>query len=126
MTNLFFFNKQKAGGGHEWGSTVGRRHRVLLCYSSIPRRGFPRAERSQISPTITSAAQLVHSTIQGQEGESGSLKCLSLAQCTLSVVRGDSLCSAFAFVKPNEGVNDTFAQIDMPERWETGSLFPVT
>ena len=31
----FFSLDKKAGGGHEWGPTLGRPHRVLLGYSSI-------------------------------------------------------------------------------------------
>ena len=45
-------------------SILGWPHSVLLDHTRIPLRGFPRVERSsQITPTITLAAQLVHRKI---------------------------------------------------------------
>ena len=73
-------------------SILGWPHRVLLDHTRIPLRGFPRVERSsQITPTITLAAQLVHRKIWGQEGESGFLKQFGFVPCSLLVIRGDSL-----------------------------------
>jgi len=73
-------------------SILGWPHRVLLGHTRIPLRGFSRVQRSQITPTITLAAQfLLHRKNWGQEGESGSLKCFGFVPCSLLVIRGDSL-----------------------------------